>query len=651
MTLTLHRTQLIALVAAASSCAGASARPDAVEPAPTRRAADGAEPVTTIARPGDFEIELTFQGKRRYYIAHVPPAARAGEPLPVVVNFHGGGGEAAGHRTWSRMDAAADREGFIAVYPSGYGHEMLGPRRLLTWNAGHCCGAAHKEGSDDVGFTVAVLEDLASRTAVDHTRVYATGLSNGGMMSYQIALEAGDRFAAIAPIAGTNPGAPTGAPVAVLHIHSTDDPRALYEGGLGPPFPYTNVRVPHSPVIETVEAWARHNGCAGEPIEGETLRDDAGHTATELRYADCSSGYEVVHWRLGGGAGHVWPGGGPLRSFVTEHVGPSTNVIDANAVMWKFFERHRKPDAAPLSTATDRDAEALRLEDVIPESNLELSFDRSYVRAGVSGAGARPVDDLGGDLTHRALDLGAGISLYSRLDARLKKPSLVRVQAQLGARVYAPEIDALDRDTRFYRLSAGLTGIYVSPGLNLFALYAGAAIAEESETIDSPEVRPLVAGLGTYRFGSRFALLYGGAFTYVFGRPLALPLAGVLYRPRRDVNLALLAPVAAVASYRATPKLTFGALLSATGDRYRISNQGMFAGAPDTIDMSVAGAKLSATAGYRLARGLQLRLEAGVLGPRRIRFTDSGDTLAESPIEPGGFARTELVYAFGDAPF
>lgn len=640
-------------VLALVGCAGTGATgPEAERPAPTRRAAPGAEPVSRLSPAGDFEVELTFQGKRRYYIAHVPPQARSGEPLPVVVNFHGGGGEAAGHRAWSRMDRVADREGFIAVYPSGYGHAKLGPRRLLTWNAGHCCGVARREGSDDVGFTIAVLEDLASRTPVDHTRVYATGLSNGAMMAYQIAHEAGDRFAAVAPIAGTSPRAPGGPPVAVLHIHSTDDPRALYEGGLGPPFPYTNHRVPHSSVVKTVEAWARHDGCAATPTVGETIRDAAGHTATEIRYGPCSSGYDVVHWRLGG-AGHVWPGGGPLRPFVQKHVGPSTDVIDANTVMWAFFKRYRKPDAPRLDAGrkSDRDAKALRLEDVIPESNLELSFDRSTIRVAASGAGARPVDDLGGDLTHRSLDVGAALSLYSKLDARLRKPSLLRIQAQLGARLYAPEIDLLDRDSRFYRLSAGVTGLYVSPGLNLYALYVGASIAEESETIDSPSLRPLAAGLGTYRFGSSFALIYGGAFTYVFGRPLALPLAGLLWKPRRDLNVAVLAPVAAVATYRLTPEIRLGATLSVTGDRFRVSNQGLFAGAPETVDMSVAGGKLAATAAYKFTRDLQLKLELGVLGPRKIRFSDGGDTLAESPVEPGGFARTELVYAFGDAPF
>ena len=118
----------------------------------------------------------------------------------------------------------ADAAGFIAVYPAGTGGL---PRTLLTWNTGtDCCGFALEQDVDDVGFLVAVVDDLDSRTEVDSRRVYFTGHSNGGIMAYRIAAEAAERVAAIAPVAGAmmqNEFSPSRA-VPLLHIHSVDDP-------------------------------------------------------------------------------------------------------------------------------------------------------------------------------------------------------------------------------------------------------------------------------------------------------------------------------------------------------------------------------------------------------------------------------------------
>ena len=178
-----------------------------------------AAPAFALA-PGNHAIELRHSGLERRYVIHVPPALR--ERPAVVLNLHGGGGNALAHQQYVRMDLVADREGFLVVYPDGTG-PIRG--RLLTWNAGTCCGVAQ---ADDVGFVRAVLDDLAGRIAYDASRVYATGLSNGAMMSYRLAAELSDRIAAIAPVAGSMVLLRFSAqrPVPVMHIHSVDDPRA-----------------------------------------------------------------------------------------------------------------------------------------------------------------------------------------------------------------------------------------------------------------------------------------------------------------------------------------------------------------------------------------------------------------------------------------
>jgi polyhydroxybutyrate depolymerase len=298
--------------------------------------AGAAAPACALA-PGDHDFYIRFGPAERHYILHVPP--EVGAKAAVVLNLHGGGGNARAHQAYVRMDALADREHFLVVYPDGSGRM---PGRLLTWNAGTCCGMSAATQVDDVGFVRALLDDLAARQPYDAARVYATGHSNGAMMSYRLAAELSDRIAAIAPVAGSmvlQRFAPV-RPVPILHIHSVDDPRALYAGGLGPPFPMTNARVLHPPVEERLADWARANGCAAKPeaAERREWESPAGtmHSATHLVWLHCSADTEL--WKLTG-AGHVWPGG--VRDSMPRLLGPGTQVIDANVEMWRFFSRHK----------------------------------------------------------------------------------------------------------------------------------------------------------------------------------------------------------------------------------------------------------------------------------------------------------------------
>ncbi len=293
--------------------------------------------------PGEHGFTITHQALRRTYLVHVPPQASAGKPLPVVINFHGGGGNAAVHKSYTRMDTAADRDGYIAVYPNGSGG--IG-ERFLTWNAGACCGPAAASRVDDVGFSLAMLDDLARRTPLDMTRVYVTGLSNGSMMAYRLAVEASHRIAAVAGVAGAmtlQRFAPS-RPMAVMHIHSVDDELALYAGGLGPAFLFSDARALHHPVEAMVGKWVIHNGCSAEPeragpASGEPGTKDAMHTATRYLHEKCRNGVEVVLLKLTG-AGHVWPGG--IRDYLPLILGTGTGVIDANAEIWRFFSRFRR---------------------------------------------------------------------------------------------------------------------------------------------------------------------------------------------------------------------------------------------------------------------------------------------------------------------
>ncbi|MBI4867451.1 MAG: polyhydroxybutyrate depolymerase [Candidatus Wallbacteria bacterium] len=280
--------------------------------------------------PGDYERLLAFGGRQRRYELHVPASYDATRPVSVVLDFHGGGGSASGARRGTNMDRTSERGGFLAVYPDGTGRFA---RRMLTWNAGYCCGYAQKQGVDDVGFTAALLDDLARFFRVDAKRVYATGLSNGGLMSYRLACELPERIAAIASVAGPMgvEDCRPGRPVPVMHIHGTADQNAPYEGGVGA---HSITRLPHRSVAWTLARWRELNRCAGAPkIETK------GRVRTES-WTPSPGGAEIVLITIEGG-GHVWPGGAPLLPrFV---VGEDVAGFDAAATIWGFFARHRLP--------------------------------------------------------------------------------------------------------------------------------------------------------------------------------------------------------------------------------------------------------------------------------------------------------------------
>jgi polyhydroxybutyrate depolymerase len=163
-----------------------------------------------------------------------------------------------------------------------------------------------------------------------------------------VAAELGDRIAAAVPVGGAmhlENFRPV-RPVPLLHIHSVDDPRALYHGGEGPPFPGTNRTVVHLPVEEGLAAWRRVNGCSGptatvETRDGGARGPNAGQSAALLRWGSCTSGAPVEHWRLTG-SGHGWPG--QTRSVMrTAIVGPPTTLVNAAEEVWQFARRYSLP--------------------------------------------------------------------------------------------------------------------------------------------------------------------------------------------------------------------------------------------------------------------------------------------------------------------
>jgi polyhydroxybutyrate depolymerase len=288
-----------------------------------------AGPEGAIRRPGTYRYTLRHDGAERQYLVHVPARYDRRRAAAVLYAFHGGGGHMerqADDRLYGLV-SKSEAAGFIAVFPNGTG--ALPGGRLATWNAGACCGEARDRDVDDVGFMRRIHADLARHVRIDAARVYATGMSNGGMMAYRLACEASDIVRAIAAVAGTdNTRACTPSrPVAILHIHARDDTHVLFEGGAGADAFRDRSKVTEfTSVAQTVSRWVERNGCAPTP---RRVLESAG-VACDL-HAPCSGGARVQSCITATG-GHSWPGGGGVRGK-----SPS-QALSANDAMWSFFD-------------------------------------------------------------------------------------------------------------------------------------------------------------------------------------------------------------------------------------------------------------------------------------------------------------------------
>ena len=212
--------------------------------------------------------------------------------------------------------AAADAQGFIAVFP-----EALGTPQ--SWNA-----EAFTNAADDVGFLRDLVASLQESLCIDPARVYATGYSNGGAMALRAACELPDTFGAVAPVAAPYPQCQ--ATVPIIAFHGSLDETAPYEGGV------TSDGVNLVPVHRAVSEWADTLGCDKLPVISRAAAE------VELAtYARCPLGDNeaLLYTVLNGG--HTWPGA--AIDYPVEDAGVTTHAIDATDTIREFFLAHRKP--------------------------------------------------------------------------------------------------------------------------------------------------------------------------------------------------------------------------------------------------------------------------------------------------------------------
>ncbi|BEP12683.1 PHB depolymerase family esterase [Acidothermaceae bacterium B102] len=282
------------------------------------RPTHAASPSTAAVPNGSSDRTITVAGLARTY--HVYRPAGLTGPAPLVVFLHGGFGNGLEAERYYGWNAEADQGRFLVAYPDGL-HR--------AWDTGGgCCGTPGTQGIDDVGFITAMVASLERVAPIDARRVYATGISNGGIMAYTLACRT-SLFAAIGPDSATQLGpCASPSPTSVIHVHGLADTRIRYEGGEGNGSAHID-----GPAVPALNAtWRGIDHCAAPAVSA------AGVVTTSV--AVCQHGRAVELITIAG-AGHQWPGSPnrPLLQRVAGTDAPST-ALDATSVIWQFFSAH-----------------------------------------------------------------------------------------------------------------------------------------------------------------------------------------------------------------------------------------------------------------------------------------------------------------------
>jgi polyhydroxybutyrate depolymerase len=273
---------------------------------------------------GQVNGSFVFDGLNRTYIVYVPSNHSYENPSPLIFVLHGFTQSAQMIMQYSNFNSYAEGHGFIVVYPNGIGN---------SWNVGQSGGSS----ANDVGFISALIDTIDYHYNVDLQRVYSSGFSNGGFMSYRLACELNHRIAAIGSVAGTmssstasncNPGRS----FPLMHIHGTADFVVSYNGGFG-----------NFSVNQLLGFWTMNNNCPEEPeiIQLPDLVQE-GSTVEQHTYAPCNDETEIVHLKVING-GHTWPG-----AASSSGIGNTNRDISASEEIWKFVSRFTNPMVASL---------------------------------------------------------------------------------------------------------------------------------------------------------------------------------------------------------------------------------------------------------------------------------------------------------------
>lgn len=286
-----------------------------------------------ITAAGDYTFSIVHDSLTRYYRVHVPQSYDPKVATPLVVAFHGGGGDMnfmAKDENYELL-SKSEETGTVVAFPNGISAFPSG--KFATWNAGACCGTARDNKADDAGFIRDMVSHITQQLNIDQKRIFGTGMSNGGMMQYVIACELSDVFAAVASVAGTDNTASCAPkkPIPILHIHARNDDHVLFNGGAGEnAFPNRAAVTDFTSVPETVSRWVKRYHC--QP-QAERVLEVTGAYCDVNRGCDGGAQIKLCVTETGG---HSWPGN-PGRNGMLRKKEPPSQAISANTMIWDFF--------------------------------------------------------------------------------------------------------------------------------------------------------------------------------------------------------------------------------------------------------------------------------------------------------------------------
>jgi polyhydroxybutyrate depolymerase len=285
------------------------------------------KPSGNSLKPGDYKFTLQQDKTERYYLIHIPKSYNENSNQ-LVLAFHGGMGTAEIQRDYYDWVEKSDKEGFAVAFPNGASRFDSG--KIATWNAGNCCAYAVESNSDDVEFIKSLIDDIKEKLSID--KIFATGMSNGGMFSHRLACEMSDVFTAIGAVSGTNnyDSCDPESPISVMHIHGLLDDHVLFDGGCGPACKI-KAETEFTSVPNTISDWVKKNNCNNNPER--VLKNENGYCDL---YSKCDDNVQVKLCVAKDG-GHSWPGTTLSPSPNALEKDPPSQAFSATDLIWDFF--------------------------------------------------------------------------------------------------------------------------------------------------------------------------------------------------------------------------------------------------------------------------------------------------------------------------